>query len=144
MINLRQPETTVDLIDGLVISPFVIPDDIDTIRFSLEGSTLLDKNIFLKLKIDFSLNNGKTWASEEPGPNVNPFPVEIIFQGGDIDRSSLDSIAKKLPLLEYFWNSPVIPEGKGRMVKGNINVLGTKLSTILSVKGYFTGNPRVK
>lgn len=144
MIDLKQPEIVTDLTGGLIISAIPIPDNVDVIRFSLDGLALSDPELFVKLTIDFSPDFGKTWASLNPGPDVNPFPVEVMFQGGSTDRSSLSNIANKVPLPEYFWESPIIPPGKSRMIKGHLDIIGSKLTTTVSIKGFSTGGVRVK
>lgn len=98
-----------------------VPDAITEVALQLDGTQMTDPALLVVLALDFSPDAGATWASEAPGPSMNPFPVVVEFQGGATDT-------RGKPLSTYSWQDK-IPPGANRQVKGSLAVSGAPLNT---------------
>lgn len=103
-----------------------LPQSFDTLRFTLDGSTITDPAMHAALTIDFSPDGGVTWASEHPGPTMNPYPVVWEFAGGMTDRQGN-------LIVDLFYETPPIPDGATRQVRGSLVVTGAPLTTTATI-----------
>lgn len=126
MSVLGQPIPISNFIGTRSIPARSIPDAIQTLNLSLDGTNMTDPALQVALTVDFSPDGGATWASTSPGPAVNPFPVVVTFQGGATDKHGV-------PLSTYFWESPPIPQGSARELQATLVVSGAHLTTTATI-----------
>jgi len=113
--------------------PLNVPVDLTGALFSMDGALMTDPAMEGSLQMDFSLDNGATWASTDPSIDTNPFPVIMTFQGGAM------TIAKpgkpSVPIPAYYINCVFPhPELTTRQLRAQLIVSGVPLTTTATLQ----------
>lgn len=118
------PQFTVTALLGTRnFGPINVPAGIATAKIALDAATMTDPAMTGSLQLDLSLDSGVTWAFSSRGPQTDPFPVLMTFQGGAVDKHGL-------PIPEY--NLVVTfphPELSTRQLRAQLIVAGMALTT---------------
>jgi len=67
------------------LGPATLNSSYSKLSMVCDGALLSNPATQISLMVDLSLDSGITWASEDPTPATNPFPVTITSQGGALD-----------------------------------------------------------
>jgi hypothetical protein len=107
-----------------MLGPASIPQSVSAFKLALDGMAMTDPALRVRLDIDLSLDNGATWASAQPGPTFNPYPLFMTLSGGATNRAGQ-------PLAEYFLSNDQIPSpaSMARQVKATVTIAGAPLTT---------------
>ena len=100
-----------------------VPNGATQALITLDGSTMTDPALFFSLTLDFSIDDGATWASTNRGPGTDPYPVTAEMQGGSKDKHGN-------PIASY--DIQVVlpsPDLTTRKVRGSVTVSGATLNT---------------
>lgn len=100
-----------------------VPNGATQAVLSLDGATMTDPAMHASVTLDFSVDNGATFASQNPGPATNPYPVTMEIQGGTKDKHGN-------PLPSYDLGVPLpSPQLTTRKITGSVTVTGAALNT---------------
>lgn len=103
--------------------PINVPQGITNALFSLDAASMTDPAMQGSLQMDLSLDGGVTWASQNRGPNTNPFPVIMEFIGGAKGKGGV-------PIPAYVLNCLFPhPELTTRQLRAQLIVSGVPLTT---------------
>jgi hypothetical protein len=106
-----------------------IPQSLNALKISLDGSTITNPATHAVLTVDYS-PDGVLWAteavSEVDKAACVPFPIVWEFQGGMTDR------AGNL-ITDLFVETGPFPDGIARQVRGTLQVTGAALSTTATI-----------
>lgn len=103
--------------------PINVPQGITNALFSMDGAGMTDPAMQGSLQMDFSIDNGATWASANPSIDTNPFPVLMTFQGGAKDKNG-----QPIPAYHIACRFPH-PELTTRQLRAQLIVSGVPLTT---------------
>jgi hypothetical protein len=98
--------------------PINVPQAVTDALFSLDAALMTDPAMQGSVQMDLSLDGGATWASTNRGPDTDPFPVIMTFQGG----------AKMIPAYNVECHFPH-PELATRQLRAQLIISGAPLTT---------------